>query len=143
MDHVISADESEMIEIAIKTGLGRQNQGPVPLRKQGRNSPGCTRTPQSLQWRIRRHDPSRATGSKRPTRPRQKSRCTLDLHLSSSHDRSCHLPTRVRLLFLEMLLPYLYHDNCDPTCTLCSTDANACSPGPTSRTCSKDPKPWT
>jgi hypothetical protein len=73
----------------------------------------------------------------------QDKRHSLDFYISSSYDRSCHLPARNRFLFLEMLLPNNDDNNCDPTCTLCSTNANARGPSPASRAHSKDPEPRT
>jgi hypothetical protein len=122
-------------------GLGRQNYWPLPLREQGRNSPSRTRTLQSVQRRIWRYGPPGSIGPTGPARPRQKPRRSLDLYVSSSHDRSRHLPTRSRLLFLEMLLPSNNDHYRDPASAFCSTNANTHSLSPTPGTHAKDPEP--
>jgi len=135
MDHVISADESETIE-TIKT---MDWAGKITDLLHYENKDAIHQAVQGL--------PNRYNGEFDAT-------VLLDL-LDQLDQRGqtkapdahwligCHLPIRIRLLFLEMLLPDGNNDNCDPTFTLCSTNANAGSPSPASRTCLKDPEPQT
>ncbi len=70
-------------------------------------------------------------------------RLPLHFHFTGRNDRSRNLPTRGRLPFMEMLLPDLQPDDCDPAITLCSTDARASGTSPTSSTYPQDTKSWT
>jgi hypothetical protein len=145
MDHVISADESEMIEIAIKTmdwagkitdlfhyeNKDAIHQAVQGLRNRYNGEFDATILLEQLD-QLDQHGQAKNPDSH-----------WLDLHFPGSNDRSCHLPAWAGLLLLEMLLPNFDHDNHDPAYPLCSSDASTHSPGPTSGTHSKDTKPQT
>ena len=121
MDHVISADESETIEVAIKT---MDWAGEITDLFHYGNKEAIHQAVQGLRTRYNGEFDATILLDQLDQLK------TPDTHWAFSYDRGSHLPIRTRLLPLEVLLQNL---NNGTTATIGTSDADASDSAPASK----------